>query len=336
MVSPTSQDVAKKAGVSVATVSRVLNDSPLVSPQVRERVLSAVKELNYQPNRTAQRLRAGRSHVIGLIISDIQNPFFTSVVRGIEDVAYKYSYSVVLCNSDEDVEKEQLYIGVLSSERVAGVIIVPTGNDCCSPLLNLQMPVVMMDRVVPGLSTDFVVLDNVAGAYAAIQHLLELGHRRIGMVSAPPGISVGTERQRGYENAMHDYGIAVDAMLIQPGNFKENGGYQAASKLLELKPRPTAIFAANNLMTMGAYQAISDKGLRIPDDISVIGFDDMPWFGLVHPPLTAVRQPTYEIGAQAAELLFARLLDSTTPIQRKILQPELIVRSSTAAPARLV
>ncbi len=329
MVSPTSQDVARKAGVSVATVSRVLNDSPHVTQRARDLVLSAVKELNYQPNRTAQRLRAGHSHVVGLIISDIQNPFFTSVVRGIEDVAYHHGYSIVLCNSDEDIQKEQLYIDVLSSERVAGVIIVPTGKDCCTPLLNLQMPIVMMDRVVPGIAADSVVLDNAAGAYAATRHLIELGHRRIGLIAAPAGPSVGIERQRGYEQALRDHGLPVDLALICAGDFKESGGHAAAHALLDLKPRPTAIFAANNLMTMGAFQAISEKGLRIPGDISVVGFDDMPWLALLAPPLTAVRQPTYEIGAQAAGLLFARLSDHTAPIQTRVLEPELIVRGST-------
>lgn len=179
MASPTSHDVAKKAGVSISPVSRVLNDSPLVTESARRQVLRAVKELNYQPNRTAQRLRAGRSRVIGLIMSDIQNPFFTSVVWGIEDLAYQHGYSLVLCNSDEDVQKEQLYIEILSRERVAGVIILPTGIDYCAPLLNLRMPVVMMDRIVTGFNADTVVVENQAGAFAATQHLINLGHKRI-------------------------------------------------------------------------------------------------------------------------------------------------------------
>ncbi len=329
MVSPTSHDVAKQAGVSVATVSRVLNGSAHVTESARRNVLRVVKELNYQPNRVAQRLRAGRSHVIGLIISDIQNPFFTSVVRGIEDVAYQHSYSLVLCNSDEDIQKEQLYIDVLSSERVAGVIIMPTGIDCCAPL---RMPVVMMDRVVTGLATDTVDVDNVAGAYAATQHLIQLGHTRIGLVGAPPNISVGIERQRGYVNALGDHGIRTGDALIRTGNFKENGGYQATHALLDLEPRPTALFVANNLMTLGALNAIHERGLKIPDDISIVSFDDMPWAHLLQPPLTAIVQPTYELGQRAAELLLGRLKDRTKPVAHEQLPTRLIVRGSTSVP----
>jgi DNA-binding LacI/PurR family transcriptional regulator len=332
MASPTSHDVAKKAGVSIATVSRVLNDSPLVTESARRQVLRAVQELNYQPNRTAQRLRAGRSRVIGLIISDIQNPFFTSVVRGIEDLAYQHGYSLVLCNSDEDVQKEQLYIEILSSERVAGVIILPTGIDCCAPLFNLRMPVVMMDRVVAGFDTDTVVVENVSGAFAATQHLVELGHKRIGLVGAPSGISVGSERQQGYARALAAHGIATGETLIRIGNFKETGGYQAARELLDLNPRPTALFVANNLMTLGALVAIRERGLRIPEDISIIGFDDMPWANLLQPPLTAIAQPTYELGQRAAQLLLARLQDRTKPLVHECLETRLVVRGSTSVP----
>lgn len=332
MASPTSHDVAKKAGVSIATVSRVLNDSPLVTESARRQVLRAVKELNYQPNRAAQRLRAGRSHVIGLIISDIQNPFFTSVVRGIEDLAYQHGYSLILCNSDEDIQKEQLYIEILSSERVAGVIIVPTGINCCAPLLNLRMPVVVMDRVLAGFDTDTVVVENVAGAFAATKYLIELGHQRIGLVGAPPGISVGIERQLGYEKALGDSGIATDEALIRAGNFKETGGYQATRELLDLKPRPTALFVANNLMTLGALVAIRESGLKIPEDISIIGFDDMPWANLLQPPLTAIAQPTYELGHHAAQLLLERLKDRTRPVTHERLATRLVVRGSTSAP----
>ncbi len=328
------KDVASKAGVSVATVSRVLNNNPRVKPHHRERILKTIDQLGYQPSGIARNMRSQSVRVIGLVISDIQNPFFTALVRAVEDVAYENQYTVLLCNSDEDLQKEQLYIDVLSRERVAGVIIVPTGADCCTPLLNLRMPVVMVDRVVPSLTTDAVVLDNVAGAYAATQHLIKLGHKRIGLVGAPAGISVGIERRKGYEKALRANKIKVDETLIQAGNFKEQGGYEATRALLELDPRPTAIFAVNNLMTMGAFQAISEKRLRIPKDISVIGFDDMPWLSLLTPPLTAVRQPTYEIGAQAARMLFARMQNNSLPVQTCVLKPELIVRGSTAAPSR--
>lgn len=327
------KDVASRAGVSVATVSRVLNHNARVKAHLRERILSTIDQLGYQPSGIARNMRSQSVRVIGLVISDIQNPFFTALVRAVEDVAYEHQYTVLLCNSDEDLQKEQLYIDVLSRERVAGAIVVPSGKDCCAALLHARVPLVMADRTIPELCADAAVLDNVAGAFAATQHLIELGHRRIGLVSAPANVSVGRERQAGYEKAHRKNKIALDKQLIRLGNFKANGGYQATRELLELAARPTAIFAVNNLMTMGALQAIREKKLRIPKDISVIGFDDVPWLALLTPPLTAVRQPTYEIGAQAARLLFARMQNSDKPVEKCVLKPELIVRESTAAPA---
>jgi LacI family transcriptional regulator len=328
------KDVAARAGVSVATVSRVLNHNPRVKARLREQVLQAIADLDYRPSGIARNMRGQSVRVIGLIISDIQNPFFTTLVRAVEDVAHQNQYTVLLCNSDEDPQKEQLYVDVLSRERVAGVIIVPTDKDCCSPLLNGRIPVVMVDRKVPGLDTDSVVLDNVAGAYQATAHLTGLGHRRIGLVSAPLRVSVGLERRQGYERALQERGLPVDETLICVGNFKESGGYEAAKELLGLDPRPTAIFAVNNLMTMGTLQAIYEQGLQIPRDISLVGFDDLPWFPLLVPPLTAVGQPTYQIGAEAARLLFHRLREGAQdPVRAVVLQPELIVRGSTAAPA---
>lgn len=327
------KDVASRAGVSVATVSRVLNHNARVKAHLRERILTTIDQLGYQPSGIARNMRSQSVRVIGLVISDIQNPFFTALVRAVEDVAYENQYTVLLCNSDEDLQKEQLYIDVLSRERVAGAIVVPSGKGCCAALLHARVPVVMADRTVPDLVADAAVLDNLAGAFQATQHLIELGHTRIGLVSAPANVSVGRERQAGYEKALRKNKIALDKQLIRLGNFKANGGYQATRELLELAPRPTAIFAVNNLMTMGALQAIHEKKLRIPKDISVIGFDDVPWLALLTPPLTAVRQPTYEIGAQAARMLFARLQNSAKPVETCVLKPELIVRGSTAAPA---
>lgn len=328
------KDVAARAGVSVATVSRVLNNNPRVKPRLRERVLQAVAELDYHPSGIARSMRSQSGRVIGLIISDIQNPFFTALVRAVEDVAYANQYTVLLCNSDEDPQKERLYVDILFQERVAGVIIVPTGKDCCDLLVQRRIPVVMADRKVPDINIDSVTLDNTAGAYTATAHLISLGHTRIGLVSAPPHASVGLERRQGYERALREHGLPVDESLIRMGNFKESGGYQAAKELLAIKPRPTAIFSVNNLMTIGTLQAIHEQGLRIPKDISVVGFDDMPWLPLLTPPLTVVSQPVYEIGRVAAEILFRRIyLGPEEPVQEIILQPEFIVRGSTAPPS---
>lgn len=334
MVSPTSHDVAKKAGVSVATVSRVLNDSPHVRPSVKRKVLRAVKALNYQPNRTAQRLRAKRSQVIGLIISDIQNPFFTAAVRGIEDVAYHNGYSLVLCNSDEDPEKEKLYVDVMRAEAVAGVIIASASEaePQIGDLLDACIPVVALDRRIKDRRVDSVLTTNVQGAYAAVAHLIGLGHRCIGFIGLPLTRTTGRERFEGYQRALRENNLPVVRARIRIADAKQQGGYAATLDLLTTQPRLTALFAANNLTTLGALAAIRERGLRIPDDISIVGFDDMPWATLLQPPLTAIAQPTYELGQQAAELLLARLKDPGKPVSHVQLNTTLIVRGSTGAP----
>lgn len=324
------KDVAEKAGVSVATVSRVINHNPNVKKHLRQRVLQAIEEMGYLPSGIARSMRNQSVPVVGLIISDIQNPFFTSLVRAVEDVALENDYTVLLCNSDEDPQKEQLYIDVLARERIAGIIIIPSHENCCQSLKKLKVPVVLVDRKLKSLKCDSVVLDNVCGAKEAIDHLIEMGHRRIGFVGAPLNVSVGFERFTGYQAALKDHGIPINETLIQIGNFKEEGGFQATKKLLEQDPRPTAIFSVNNLMTMGALKAIYEMNLKIPDDISIIGFDDMPWLSLINPPLTAIRQPVYEIGAEAARLLFSRINEEIeNPPIHLVLKPELIVRGST-------
>lgn len=337
MISPTSQDVAKKAGVSVATVSRVLNGSPHVSQRVRHKVLSAVKELNYQPNRTAQRLRGARSRVIGLIISDIQNPFFTSVVRGIEDIAYQHGYSLVLCNSDEDSEKEKLYVNVMRSEEVAGVILAsaseadPQGGD----LLQYNIPVVAIDRQIDDRQIDSVLVANIEGARQAVAHLIELGHRSIGFVGLPLTHTPGKKRYEGYQHALREHDLLMSPDFVRIADAKQQGGYESTRDLLAKQPCVTALFVANNLMTLGALDAIRERGLKIPDNISIIGFDDMPWARLLQPALTVVAQPTYELGQKAAELLLERMVQPDKPVTRIELKPTLIVRESTSRPALL-
>ncbi len=334
MVSPTSHDVAKKAGVSVATVSRVLNGSPLVTESARRKVLRAVKALNYQPNRAAQRLRAGRSHVIGLIISDIQNPFFTSVVRGIEDVAYQHGYSLVLCNSDEDPDKEKLYINVMRSEEVAGVILASASeaNPQVDDLIAYNIPVVAIDRQIDDHQIDSVLATNINGARAATTHLVELGHRCIGYIGLPLTRTPGKERYEGYQRALRDHKLPASKNLVRIADAKQEGGYGSTGGLLAKESCVTALFVANNLMTLGALDAIRERGLKIPDDISIIGFDDMPWANLLQPPLTAIAQPTYELGQRAAELLLGRLKDRTKPVAHEHLETRLIVRGSTSQP----
>ena len=334
MKSSTSQDVAKKAGVSVATVSRVLNGSPLVTESVQHKVLHAVKELNYQPNRTAQRLRAGRSQVIGLIISDIQNPFFTAVVRGIEDVAYRDGYSLILCNSDEDPEKEKLYINVMRSEEVAGVILASASEAApqVDDLITYNIPVVAVDRQIADKQIDSVLAANIEGAREAVAYLIKLGHRHIGFVGLPLTHTPGKERYEGYSLALREHNLKLSTDLVCIADAKQQGGYEHTRDLLANQPHITALFVANNLMTLGALNAIRERGLKIPDEISVIGFDDMPWASLQQPPLTAVAQPTYELGQRAAELLLGRLKERNKPAVLEHLPTQLIVRGSTGKP----
>lgn len=332
----TVKDVADLAGVSTATVSRVLNNHPQVAGETRSRVLWAVEKLGYRPSRVARRLRMGGSQILGLIISDIANPFFTSVVRGIEDVAYANEYSLLLCDSDEDPAKEELYINVLLAEKVAGAIISPTDeySTTCKIFVEGGRPVVAMDRRLRSLDVDTVIVDNVRGAYEAVSHLIRLGHRRIGLIGGPVHITTGRERLEGYEKALTEQAIGLDEGLIKIGDFKQDSGYRRACELLEMDDPPTAIFTANNLMTLGALNAIHEKGLNIPWDVAIVGFDDMPWAPSLDPPLTAVAQPTYELGRTAANLLLQRIADKDREIVEMKLEPTLIIRDSCGSDRR--
>lgn len=329
----TMKDVAKRAGVSVATVSRVLNNHSRVDPTLRERVNAAMEALHYQPNRVAQRLRAGAGGVIGLIISDITNPFFVSVVRGIEDIAYENGLSVLLCNSDENPAKQQMYVKVMQAEDVAGLIITPNAatDSSIDTLLESKMALVFMDRKVENVEIDSVTVDSESGTREAIQHLINLGHRRIGFIGGTPAISTGRERYNGFVKAMQDNHLPLTPELIRPGLFTHESGYKGTNELLALSERPTAIFASNNSQALGMLQALHERGIRVPEEIAVVSFDDMPWAGALWPPLTVVAQPTYQLGHEAACLLLRRINNPHAPIENIVLKPELIVRRSCGA-----
>lgn len=327
-------DVARRAGVSTASVSRVLADKPHVSAAVRQRVLAAVKELNFRPSRLARSLRAQRSHVLGLIISDIQNPFFISIVRAIEDVAYQHQYSLILCNADEDPAKEALYLDLMIAEKVAGVVISPTHQTAaaCQRLMEVGIPLVAIDRRLTDLAVDTVVVDNISATFAIVSHLLADGHRRIGAVIGAPIVTTGQERRDGYLRALQAYGITPAAELLRVGPPTLVTGYRLVNELLELPNRPTALFLGNNLLTIGALKAIHERDLRIPEDIALVAFDEMDWM-VIKPALTVVAQPVYEMGRCAAELLLARITDPNRPIQEVVLQATVLVRQSCAVHA---
>jgi LacI family transcriptional regulator len=329
---PTIQDVAAQAGVSPATVSRVLNGSARVSPALAERVRATMQALQYRPSRAARALRANRSTILGLLISDIQNPFFTTLVRGVEDVAQRSGYSVILCNSDENPEKERHYIEVLCAEQVAGAIVVPTRErqDAMQLFRDHQIPVVAVDRRVRARDIDAVLVDNVRGAREAIAHLIGNGYRRIGLITGPLTTTTGRERRDGYRQALRDAGIPLDPHLEHCGPFKEESGLQLAGELCDLSTPIDALFATNNLLTLGALEALHARNLRIPDDIAVVGFDEMPWAALSSISLTTVTQPVYDLGSTAAMRLVHRLHNPGVLTRQEIvLAPTLCIRGSS-------
>ncbi len=334
--SPTMKDVAKHAGVSISTVSHVINKTRYVEPETREKVYQAIKTLGYRPNILASSLRKRVTNTIGLIISNITNLFYPEVVRGVEDLLAKYNYNLILCNSDEDVEKEKNYIEVLFSRRVDGLIITPSKSSETRENLDLfrekNIPIVLVDRKIEGLEEDVVLADNIEGTYEAISYLVSLGHKRIGIITGPLDTTTGCERLEGYLKALEDKGIKKDDNLIYEGDFKEEGGYKGVEALLNINNPPTAIFTSNNLMALGALKKITELGLKIPQDLSLISFDDMDWFPYFSPPLTAVYQPAYELGETAVKLLFERLKRGRKKRKEVRLPTKLIIRESCAPP----
>ncbi len=331
----TMKDVAAHAGVSTATVSRALAvRGSSVSIETRERVLQAVKELDYHPNHLPRNLRRRSSRIFGLVISDIGNPFFTAIARGCEDIAHEHGYRLVLSNTDEDAEREASSLEVMAAERVAGVILAST-DQATAPirrLVAIGIPVVALDRRIHGLHVDTVKVDNETASYEAVRHLIELGHERIAMVGGPDTVSSVRERADGYRRALRSHRLEIGDHLLRRGDLRESGGYRTTLELLSLAEPPTAIFSANNLTTIGVLRALRERGIRVPSDLSLIGFDDVPAGELVDPPLTVVVQPTYQLGARAAELLLRRVENAEAPVQEVVLSANLTIRASTAAP----
>lgn len=327
----TIYDVARQAGVSAATVSRVLNGHVKVDPTLAERVMAAVSQLGYRRNAVARNLRTSRTSLWAVIISDVENPFFTSMVRGIEDVASAAGYSVVLCNSDENPDKESSYIAAALSEQMAGVVISPSSNqvDDVNLLLEAGCPVVVIDRELDNVTADTVLVDNEHGAELATTHLVEQGNTRIACITGPQWLSSATQRFDGYARALSKAGQSVDETLVRYADFREQGGYDAMASLLDDGPAPDAVFATNNLMTIGAMECLVQRGLSVPDDVAIVGFDSIPWADLIRPTLTTVAQPTYEVGRRAAQLLTKRAESPDAEPERVVLPTSLQVRASS-------
>lgn len=327
----TIADVARRAGVSPVTVSRVINGAANVSPATREKVEQAIDDLHYLPNIAARSLRSKRTNALALVVPDITNSFWTTIARGVEDTARKGGYSVLLCNTDEDPTKQLDYLNVVLSRRVDGVIIAPYDSDACnlSKLRERNIPTVIIDRRISGWEVDSVTSDSVAGACALIRHLLSLGHSRIGIISGPVSTSTAEDRVAGYRLALTEAGLPVDENLIKHGEFKVKSGEQLTYQLLDAGLSPTAIFAGNNLIAVGAMEALKQRGLRVPQDIALVTFDDLSEVSRVFPFFTVIAQPAYAMGAKAADLLLGRLGADATIKPRQVVMPgKLIVRYS--------
>ena len=329
----TIRDVAERAGVSTSTVSHVVNETRYVSPAVQARVRQAMDDLGYRPNALARSLRMKRSQTLGMLVPDIANPFFAEIVRAIEDVAFQAGYSVFLCSSEGDLAKERLSTNVLVEKQVDGIVFVTAGAsaDVVERLVAHDVPMVLIDRELPGVEADVVLADNLAGGRKATAHLAELGHRRIACITGPSELTLSAQRVIGYRAMLDEFGIVQDDTLVLRGNFDYESGWQDTQALLALPDRPTAIFACNDLMAIGAMRAVFAAGLRVPEDISVVGFDNTPMAPYTNPPLTTIAQPIGGIGQAAIQMLLARIADKTRPPQRQTLPMHLIVRASTAA-----
>lgn len=319
-------DVAKQAGVSTASVSRVISGLPGVSEETRTRVNAAVKSLGYRPDLAARRLRSGRTDTLGLIVSDIRNPFFTEISRAVEDVAYQNRMRVLLCNADENPEKEAFYLEMMRDENVSGVILSPT----LSLLEKLRpqdypFPMVLVDRYQRDVDADAVVLDNFDAAYRLTEHLIMQGYRSIVFLYGSVG-STGPQRHQGYLAAMSVAGLAPEAEPLAPRSERAR---EVAERLLRRNPLPDALVASSGLVLQGIAEAIKAAGVKVPSDTAVAGFDDLPWTSLVTPDITVIRQPTNEIGQTALRLLLERVALPERAVRRVVLRGELLVRGST-------
>ena len=323
-------DVARESGVSVFTVSAVVNKKSHVGKKLRERVELAIRKLNYRPNLIARSLAKQRTHTIGMIVPDIANPFFPMVVRGAEDAAQKHGYNLLLCNSDDSLDKEASAIELLLSKRVDGILLTKAAGDLRPPLRQMikevNIPFVLVMRTYPKLTKDAVITDDYQGAYDAVCHLGRAGRRRIGLISGPLKVSNAVARWQGFHDALKAQGLPFEPQLVIEGDYRIDSGFRAGHALLS--HRPDGIYVANHLMTIGLLKAAEEMGLSCPDDFGLVSFDDYPWLGVFRPRLTTVELPKHQLGSEAAELLIERIGGSRKRAVVRKLQPELRIRES--------
>jgi LacI family transcriptional regulator len=334
---PTIHDVAKRAGVGSITVSRMINNSGYISSETRERIQKAIDELGYVPNTLARSLRSRRTNTVALMVTDITNPFFTTLARGVEDAANEAGYTVIFCNTDESAVKEEKYLNVLLQKQVDGFLLVPTQRSVNSiqQILKHGTPVVVLDRRIPEVDVDSVRCDSLDGAYKLTKYLVSLGHRQIAIMSGAVGVSTADDRVAGYRKALEEGRIAISDRYILRGEFTPDSGYSMTEQAINLSLRPTALIAANNFITIGAMKALQEAEMEVPEDMALAGFDDLPPAIVTFPFFTVVSQPAYEMGTQAMQLLLIRLsAKEVDAFQEVILPTQLIVRRSSGPPIR--
>lgn len=331
----TIKDIAKNLNLSPSTVSRALRDHPDISSATKKQVITLAKKLDYHPNNIAQSLKKRRSNTIGVIVPEIKHHFFSSVISGVEEVAYQVGYTIMVCQSNESYEREVVNTRALVSNRVAGLLVSisqTTENSEHFRLLQRQgIPFAFFDRVREDIKTSKVVVDDFDGAFQAVEHLIVSGYKRIAHIAGPPHLSISRDRFEGYRTALKKYNIKTQKNLIVHGGLNEEDGICGFQKLLQLEQLPDAIFAVNDPVAIGAFMQIKENGLIIPDDIAIVGFSDNPISSLIDPPLTTIAQPSYEMGKVAAKLLLEQIENEHDEFDTKIevLKTKLVIRKST-------
>ena len=332
----TLKQVAQRAGVSINTASRALNNKADVHRATRERVLKVAQELGYVPNALARSLVEGRSNTVGLVVADVTNPFSGQLTRGVEEAARAAGYALVLTNSNEDDALEQQAVRTLRSKRVDGLLIHPAqaSYEHLEQCYQDGIPVVLLNRHIDQLNADYVINDNRSGAYQAVHHLVTLGHRRILHITGSERVSSVRERLIGYRCALDEAGIPFDPDLVINGELSMEGAYQAAHRRFGVGERPTAVFTYSDLLAIGVLKALHELGIDVPGDVSLVGYDDIAFAAFLVVPLTTVRQPIHQIGRRGFEILM-RILNDPRWVRgqyQEVYQPELVVRASTAPP----
>jgi DNA-binding LacI/PurR family transcriptional regulator len=334
---PNMLDIARMAGVSIGTVSNVLSGSAPVREPLKKRVLEAVAAANYQPSQLARGLRRVKTNMIGMIIPDITNPFFPAIVRGAEGVAFANGLQLILCDSDNDHEKEIVHLNELRTYLPLGLIVIPSSfsemTEQAASYRRAGTAVVCIDRKPRGWSGDTVTVANLSGAHSAVRHLVQLGHTRIATISGPLHLTNSQDRLKGYKKALREAGITIRTEYVKEAAYSKADGQSAALTLMRVSPPPTAIFAGNDLIALGVLQAARELGIRCPEDVSLVGFDDLDISSMTNPPIFTVSQSGYELGATALRLLLDRVANWDGPPRHVVLQTELRMRESVVPPA---